>query len=109
MLAGDAQGAFRLLERAREAGLGSLLVLVGRRPQELLLPVVPREQLLASKVPAVTAEGYGYDPGRGELWFAGETAEAVLLELDARRRALVDEAAELERQAARAAGEAERA
>jgi chromosome segregation protein len=39
-------------------------------------------------VPSVTAEGYGYDPARGELWFAGETAEAVLLELQARRRGL---------------------
>ena len=36
----------------------------------------------------MTAEGFGYDPGRGELWFAGETAEAVWLELETRRRAL---------------------
>ena len=50
---------------------------------------------------AVTAEGHGYDADRGELWFAGETGEAVLLELDARRRALADEADEL---AARAEG-----
>ena len=40
---------------------------------------------MQSTVPAVTREGYGYDPQRGELWFAGETAEAVLLELEARR------------------------
>ena len=32
------------------------------------------------------AEGHGYDTERGELWFAGETAEALLLEMDARRR-----------------------
>ena len=46
------------------------------------------------------------EPGRGELWFAGETAEAVLLELEARRRELHAEveglaaaAADAERQA----------
>src|SRR5439155_1623760 len=48
---------------------------------------------------SVTAEGFGYDPARGELWFAGETAEAVMLELEARRRALAQEAVELERRA----------
>src|SRR5205085_1104051 len=82
---------------ARAAGLGSLLGLVGRDADALVaaLPVVPREELLASVVPAVTVEGYGYDPQRGELWFAGETAAAVLLELDARRRALAAEADEL--------------
>ena len=39
----------------------------------------------------MTPEGFGYDPERGELWFAGETAEAMLLELQARRRALAGE------------------
>ena len=43
----------------------------------------------------MTPEGFGYDPERGELWFAGETAEAVLLELEARRRALAAELDEL--------------
>ena len=47
----------------------------------------------------VTRDGYGYDPQRGELWFAGETAETVLLELDARRSALADEARSLSDQA----------
>jgi chromosome segregation protein len=47
-------------------------------------------------VPAVTPEGFGYDPQRGELWFAGETAEAVWLELEARRRALAAEVDELD-------------
>ena len=44
---------------------------------------------------AVTPEGFGYDPERGELWFAGETAEAMLLELQARRRTLAGELDEL--------------
>jgi len=47
----------------------------------------------------VTKEGHCFDADRGELWFAGETAEAVLLQLDARRRALAAEAEELERRA----------
>ena len=47
----------------------------------------------------VTREGHCYDAERGELWFSGETAEAVLLQLDARRRALAHEAEELERRA----------
>ncbi len=47
----------------------------------------------------VTREGHCFDADRGELWFAGETAEAVLLQLDARRRSLAREAEELERQA----------
>src|SRR5213078_2843919 len=86
-----------LVERARAAGLGSLVVLVGRDPSELVrgLPVVSKEELLSSPVPAVTREGFGWDPGRGELWFAGETAEAVWLELEARRRALEAEVEEL--------------
>jgi len=93
----DAAGALALLERAREAGLGSLVVLVGRDPAELVaqMPVVAKEELLASPVPAVTSEGFGYDPQRGELWFAGETAEALLLELQARRRSLASELDEL--------------
>jgi chromosome segregation protein len=86
----DARSALALLERARDAGLGSLVVLVGRDPAQLVaqIPVVPKEELLSSSVAAVTPEGFGFDPERGELWFAGETAEALLLELQARRRAL---------------------
>jgi chromosome segregation protein len=93
LVADDVRSAFALLERARVAGLGSLTVLVEAREPEL--PVVPKEQLLSSSVPAVTPEGFGYDPQRGELWFSGETAEAVLLELEARRRALAAELDEL--------------
>ncbi|HEX6664506.1 MAG TPA: AAA family ATPase [Gaiellaceae bacterium] len=97
----DAQQALALAERARAAGLGSVVVLT-RDPAELVraLPVVSKQELLASTVPAVTPEGFGYDPQRGELWFAGETAEAVWLELEARRRTLVAEVEQLERRAA---------
>ena len=93
LLAEDAQAALTLLEQARAAGLGNLTVLVGAQPAELVgrYAVVPKAELLASTVPAVTQEGFGYDPERGELWFAGETAEAVWLELEARRRELADE------------------
>jgi chromosome segregation protein len=102
LVASDARAAFALVERARDAGLGSLVVLVGRDPSELVrgLPVVPKEHLLSSAVPAVTREGFGWDPVRGELWFAGETAEAVWLELEARRRELAAEVEELETRAA---------
>ena len=93
----DTAGALALLERARDAGLGSLVVLVGRDPAQLVaqMPVVAKDELLSSQVPAVTPEGFGYDPERGELWFAGETAEALLLELQARRRSLASELDEL--------------
>jgi chromosome segregation ATPase len=102
LLAPDARAALGLVERARAAGLGSLVVLVGRDPSELVrgLPVVPKEELLSSQVPVVTREGFGWDPQRGELWFAGETAEAVWLELEARRRGLAAEVEELEARAA---------
>ena len=97
LVADDSASGFALLERARAAGLGSLLVLVGRDPAHVVaqMPVVSKEELLWSTVPAVTPEGYGYDPQRGELWFTGETAEALLLELQARRRGLADELNEL--------------
>jgi chromosome segregation protein len=108
LLAADAPAGLELLRRAREQGLGSLTVLVGRDPRELVgeLPVVELDALLDAREPSVTAEGFGYDPARGELWFAGETAEAVLLEMDGRRRALADEADELVSRAAAAEREA---
>jgi chromosome segregation protein len=100
LVAPTARAALELLDKAAAAGLGSLRVLAGRDPRELVaeLPVVDRSELLDVSVPSVTREGYGYDPQRGELWFAGETAEAVLLELEARRAALATEAKELAEQ-----------
>ena len=111
LVADDAKAALELLERAAASGLGSLRVLAGRDPRELVaeLPVVEKDELLSSPVPAVTRDGYGYDPQRGELWFAGETAEAVLLELEARRSALAEEARTLAEQAQFAEREAETA
>ena len=100
LVANDAREALALAERARVAGLGSVVVLT-REPAQLVdeLPVVLKDQLLQSTVRAVTPEGFGYDPQQGELWFAGETAEAVWLELEARRRALAAEVEELEARA----------
>jgi chromosome segregation protein len=111
ILAHDPAAALALLERARAEGLGSLTVLAGADPYDLVdeFPVVTHEELLSASVPSVTPEGFGYDPRRGELWFAGETAEAVLLELEARRRGLEAEAARLERHAGEAARRAEEA
>ena len=49
--------------------------------------------------PAVTREGHRYEPARGDVFYAGETAEAVLLELEARRRrSLAEEIAADERE-----------
>jgi chromosome segregation protein len=74
----------------------------GERVAELLEDVwlaEPNDLARAESGVLVTREGHCYDADRGELWFAGETAEAVLLQLDARRRALMREADELERRA----------
>ena len=97
LVAEDARAALALAERARAAGLGSVVVLT-RDPARLVreLPVVAKDELLRAQVPSVTPEGFGYDPQRGEIWFAGETAEAVWLELEARRRRLLAEVEELE-------------
>src|SRR5204863_846628 len=74
----------------------------GERVAELLADVwlaEPSDLVRAEGGILVTREGHCFDADRGELWFAGETAEAVLLQLDARRRSLAREAEELERQA----------
>ena len=56
--------------------------------------VEPPDLVRVERGIAVTREGHGFDPARGELWFAGLAAESVLIELHARRGAL---AAEVER------------
>ncbi len=104
VLADDPVVGLALLQRARAAGLGSLTILTRRSPQELVseVPVVPLTALLDAEVASVTPEGFGYDPARGELWFAGETAEAVLLELHGRSRALASEVEALDAELATA-------
>ena len=104
VIADDPAVGLALLQRARAAGLGSLTVLAGRSPQDLVgeFPVVTLDTLLDVTTPSVTPEGFGYDPGRGELWFVGETAEAVLLELQGRRTALAAEVAALDAEVATA-------
>jgi chromosome segregation protein len=116
LVAADPEAALALLERARAQGLGSLAVVVGGRARPGDAPVagavslpelvpgadaerllggvwlVEAERLLAATHGLViTRDGHGYDVDRGELWFAGEAAEAVLLELEARRKTLVAE------------------
>jgi chromosome segregation protein len=102
LVADDAAAALALVEKARAEGLGNVVVLLRDRAEALLrsIEVVSREELLSSSRPAVTAEGHGFDPDRGELWYAGETAEALLLELQTRRRALAAEGEELAKEAA---------
>jgi chromosome segregation protein len=98
ILAPSAAAGLDLLEQARAAGLGTLAVLVERAPEQLLegVSIVERDALLeATAGIAVTREGLAFDPARGELWYAGETAEGVLLELEARRRELAAEAERL--------------
>jgi chromosome segregation ATPase len=104
LLADDADQGLALLERARSLGLGSLVVLVDNDPGDLVarMPVVPLAELLESSEPAVTKEGFGYDAERRELWFQGETAEAVRLELEAEARSLRSEALALAARAASA-------
>ncbi len=131
VLARSTRAAMELLEQARRDDLGSLAVVVGghgtpraeapvrdARPLRELVRgdeaalrlldgvwLVERDRLLdASHGIVITLEGHGYDADRGELWFAGETAEALMLEMDARRRALADEADELAARAEAAAG-----
>jgi chromosome segregation protein len=99
VIAPDQQAGLRLVQEARRRGLGSVTVVIGT-PAVESFAIVEEDELLAASTLSVTTDGIAYDPERRELWFAGEAAEAVLLELQARRRALSDEIAELERQAA---------
>src|SRR5207237_531021 len=61
IVADDATAALALAERARAAGLGTVVILT-RHPAELVreLPVVPEEGLLETQGPAVTREGLGH-------------------------------------------------
>jgi chromosome segregation protein len=100
-------GAESLVERVRpKPG--------GERVAALLADawVVEPEQLShATHGIAVTKDGRRYEPGRGAAAFVGAAAEAVQLELEARRRSLATEAQELERrrgEAGQAADEAGR-
>ncbi len=129
VLASDPKRGLDLLERTRRDGLGSVTIVIDRESRPAAAPpvegarplrelaagepaalrlldgtwLVPTERLLeATHGTVITSEGHGYDAERGELWFAGETAEAVLLEMDARRRDLADEAEELAGRAATA-------
>jgi chromosome segregation protein len=97
VVAPDEQTALRLVDEARAGGLGSLNVVIDENVHEFV--VVERDELLRQSTLAVTRDGVGYDPATRELWFLGEAAEAVLLELEARRRAVAAEVEELERQA----------
>jgi chromosome segregation protein len=129
LLASDPRRGLELVERARTEGLGSLGVVVGARPASATRAPVPSARPLrelargaddalalldgvwlvepdrlldATHGIVITELGHGYDADRGELWFAGETPEAVLLEMDARRRALADEASSLAERLAKA-------
>jgi chromosome segregation ATPase len=96
VIAPDEGTALALVQEAHRRGLGSVTVVVGERLLEDFA-IVDEHELLSAEKLAVTRDGIAFDPVRKELWFAGEAAEAVLLELQARRRALADELAELER------------
>ncbi len=123
VMTGEPGRALELLEEARRRGLGALAVVLppeasGEMPEapvegahplrdfvsgderaRALLGgvwVVELERLTEARSGVVVSrEGHGYDAARGEMWFSGGAAEAVLLELDARRRALAAEAARL--------------
>jgi chromosome segregation protein len=101
LVASTPEDGLRLLEQARGRGLGNLTVLIRPERVEPLdgISVVGREELLGATGPAVTREGHYYDPQRGVLSFTGDTAEAVLLELEAQRRGLLEQAGELRRRA----------
>ena len=111
LVASDPQAALRLLDQARQEGLGGLTVVLERALRQDVR-IVERDELLdVESGLAATRDGYAYDPARGELRFAGEPAEALVLELEARRKALaeeVDVAAKRAAAAARAADGAER-
>jgi chromosome segregation protein len=109
LVAADPQAALALLDEAREQGLGGLtVVLEGGLLDEVR--IVERDELLhVESGVAATRDGYAFDPARGELRFVGEPAEALVLELEARRKRFGEEVGEAERAAQAAAGAAEEA
>ena len=141
LIAPDPKRGLELLEKARRDGLGNLAVvlasgadkrevqktppLAGARPLADLVSgdrrarallngiwLVELEQLSEARSGVVvTREGHGYDAVRGELWFSGSATEALMLELEARRRALESEVGKLfggAAEAEKALGTAER-
>ena len=132
LIAPDSRRGLDLLEKARQEGLGNLAVVLAsgpekrqvdeapplagarplvelvsgdRRAQKLLegIWLVALEQLTQARSGVVvTREGHGYDASRGELWFAGSATEALMLELESRRRSLEGEVARLFGEAAEA-------
>jgi chromosome segregation protein len=133
LVAESPAAALKLVERARAAGLGPLGVVVPPTTAAPSHPPLPDAEPLAAHVRArpagepvaelladvwvvdeqrlpevlgghaVTLAGQRYEPARGVVYYAGETAEAVLLELEARRRALAAEIAGNERELVAAA------
>ena len=98
LVADDPAAGLDLLERARAAGSARSPCSSASAPRRSCARrASSRARSCSIRRPGRDPRGPGYDPERGELWFAGETAEAVLLELDARRRALASEAARLAR------------
>ena len=93
VVADDAAAGLALLQRARDAGLGSLAVLVGKRPAERVaeLPVVPLGELLSGDGPVGDRRGIRVRPaprralvrGRGRR---GRPARAGDAAASARRR-----------------------
>ena len=105
VVAEDAAAGLTLLQRARDAGLGSLAVLVGKRPAERVaeLPVVPLDRLLdgdgplgdrgrvrlrpAARRALVRGRGRGGRPARaGDAGGASSQARSTELRAQARRR-----------------------
>ncbi len=102
LASGAASGAGRreTKEAPPLAGARPLVELAAgdKRAQKLLegIWLVPLERLTEARSGiVVTREGHGYDATRGELWFAGSATEALMLELDVRRRALESEVKQL--------------
>src|SRR3954452_6145330 len=128
LVAESHKDALALVDRARAGGLGPLGVVVPPAPSPATGSPLPDAEPLGAHVRprpggeavaalladvwvveegriadatsghVVTREGHRYEPARGVVFYAGETAEAVLLELEARRRSLAEAIAADERE-----------